>query len=159
LLFHSYSQASNMQHTAKPSSCSILHSGSIPAADLEAFCATLNSLISARQAAKQKKQQNGDSDASKVFQRTPAFIHAVIQDAIAAVRSAGSAAAAAAGEETQQQGEVGRKPVTAPKGGTTDVGQHTGGIPRDTAWPVVKAVLQVSSGCCCLPGTLHVLFI
>jgi hypothetical protein len=117
-----------------------LHSGSITTANLQDFRAALDTLISKRQEAKQKKKQNGDSDASKVFQRTPAFVHAVIQDAIAAVRSAGAGAAAAGGEEKQQQ-----QPVTAPKGGTTDIGQHTGGIPRDTAWPVVKAVLQVGS--------------
>ena len=31
-----------------------------------------------------------------------------------------------------------------PRGGFTDVGQHTGGdAVRDTAWPLVRAVIQV----------------
>jgi hypothetical protein len=65
-----------------------------------------------------------------------------VQDAIEAVRSGNTAEAAVAadGQEDDQQQQY-----TAPKGGTTDVGQHTGGLPRDTAWPVVRAVLQV--GC------------
>ncbi|CAN0495747.1 unnamed protein product, partial [Discosporangium mesarthrocarpum] len=29
-----------------------------------------------------------------------------------------------------------------PMGGFSDVGLHTGGQPRDTAWPLVKAVVQ-----------------
>lgn len=32
-----------------------------------------------------------------------------------------------------------------PKGGFTDVGIHGGGCPRDTAWPLVREVFQVSS--------------
>ena len=32
--------------------------------------------------------------------------------------------------------------VTAPRGGFTDVGLHTGGRPRNTSWPLVAAVLQ-----------------
>ncbi|CAN0384424.1 unnamed protein product, partial [Scytosiphon promiscuus] len=31
-----------------------------------------------------------------------------------------------------------------PAGGFTDVGQHTGGDPRNTAWPLVREVFQVS---------------
>lgn len=31
---------------------------------------------------------------------------------------------------------------TASRGGFTDVGLHTGGLPRSTAWPLVRAVLQ-----------------
>jgi len=33
--------------------------------------------------------------------------------------------------------------LTAPRGGFTDVGLHTGGSPRNTTWPLLIAVLQI----------------
>jgi hypothetical protein len=72
-----------------------------------------------------------EEDNKKGFQRTPAFIQAVVQDALEVLKS---------GRDLQEV--VGSH---QPRGGTTDVGQHTGGIPRDTSWPLVKQVFQVSS--------------
>lgn len=42
-----------------------------------------------------------------------------------------------------------------PRGGFTDVGLHTGGQPRDTAWPLARAVFKVRSHAyipCVSPG-------
>jgi hypothetical protein len=59
----------------------------------------------------------------KGFQRTPAFIHAVVQEVLS-------------GADADVQ--------VVPKGGTTDVGQHTGSQARATAWPLVEQLLKVS---------------
>jgi len=54
-------------------------------------------------------------------QKTPAMVQAVLLDALAGL------------DEGQ----------TAPRGGFTDVGLHTGGHARSTTWPLVRAVMQV----------------
>ena len=58
-------------------------------------------------------------------QKTPAFIYAVLNDAITQIQV-----------ETEHN-------LTKPRGGFTDVGLHTGGLPRDTSWPLVTSLLQV----------------
>lgn len=68
------------------------------------------------------KLEHKAKDGAKGFQRTPAFIHACA-----------SAALSGGGAEA----------VKMPRGGFTDVGQHTGGIPRSTAWALVREMLQV----------------
>jgi hypothetical protein len=60
------------------------------------------------------------------FQRTPSFILAVIKDSL-----------------LQVQQQLSCKQESMPKGGFTDVGLHTGGMPRATAWPLVQQTLQV----------------
>jgi hypothetical protein len=37
-------------------------------------------------------------------------------------------------------------PEELPMGGFTDVGLHTGGMPRDTAWPLVRVTIKVMEG-------------
>jgi hypothetical protein len=74
-----------------------------------------------------KEQKNPDS---KGFQRTPAFIYAAVQQVLAG----------ASAEEA----------TVIPKGGFTDVGQHTGSEARATAWPLVEQLLKVG-GCWPLP--------
>lgn len=59
----------------------------------------------------------------KGFQRTPAFVMAKVQQAL--MHSKDSAA-------------------FLPRGGFTDVGLHTGGVARDTCWPLVREVFKVS---------------
>lgn len=99
---------------------------------------------------KARKKEKNDPTASKGFQYTPAFIHAVIQDAVKEVRTslAAGASDAATGVATATEPPKQFEAFTLPRGGTTDVGQHTGGIPRDTSWPLVKQTLLV--GCWCL---------
>ena len=53
-------------------------------------------------------------------QKTPTMIQAIMVDALSG----------------REEG------VTAPRGAFTDVGLHTGGLPRNTSWPLVRAVLQ-----------------
>jgi hypothetical protein len=53
-------------------------------------------------------------------QKTAAFIIAVLKDAAEEVT----------------------KPTQEPRGGFTDVGMHTGGNQRNTAWPIVRSVLH-----------------
>ena len=36
------------------------------------------------------------------------------------------------------EAKAGERKVTNPHGGFTDVGRHTGGEPRNTAWPLVR---------------------
>jgi hypothetical protein len=57
----------------------------------------------------------------------------------------------------EQPGEADAEQV--PRGGYTDVGLHTGGTPRDTAWPLVREALKVrwlpaAAGCCCAAACL-----
>ena len=56
------------------------------------------------------------------------MIVAVLADALRTLDSDDTVAAAA--------------PLTNPRGGFTDVGLHTGGVARDTAWPTLQAVAQ-----------------
>ena len=60
-------------------------------------------------------------------QRTPAMIEALLKDAKAALNVTSST-------------------CHVPRGGFADVGLHTGGKRRDTAWPLTHAVLQVRRG-------------
>lgn len=54
-------------------------------------------------------------------QLTPAFVEAVLRDVLA-----------------DPDTEAGKRNVTNPRGGFTDVGLHTGGERRNTAWPLVR---------------------
>jgi len=67
------------------------------------------------------------------LQRTPGFIHAVVKDACALIASRV--------KKGNQQGKE-KKPLNPPQGGHTDVGLHTGGVRRSTAWPLVRSVVQ-----------------
>jgi hypothetical protein len=78
----------------------------------------VHAVAKAIQAKKQKVPHH------KGFQRTPAFIHAVVQKLLSGA------------DEDDVQVE--------PKGGTTDVGQHTGSQARATAWPLVEQLIKVS---------------
>uniref|UniRef100_A0AAV1V4V9 Uncharacterized protein n=1 Tax=Peronospora matthiolae TaxID=2874970 RepID=A0AAV1V4V9_9STRA len=65
-------------------------------------------------------------------QKTPQFIAAVVRRAVTLL--------------TKEANSVG----IAPRGGTTDVGLHTGGQARDTCWAIVQAVIECNL--CCGPG-------
>ncbi|CAM9355098.1 unnamed protein product [Chrysoparadoxa australica] len=73
--------------------------------------------------AKAKARKGKDRTAAggkQGHQKTPAFVLAVMEDALRGLE----------------------EPVTEPRGGFTDVGLHTGGLPRDTSWSLVQSVLQ-----------------
>lgn len=85
----------------------------------EGFLQRLHTLI----AGAQQRQGEKRSAAGNVqgHQNTPAFIEAVVQDALSKEKCI----------------------ITKPGGGFTDVGMHTGGSPRNTSWPLARAVIQV----------------
>ncbi|RLN94792.1 hypothetical protein BBJ28_00013892, partial [Nothophytophthora sp. Chile5] len=66
-------------------------------------------------------------------QKTPQFVAAVVRRAVGSVLGG-------ACDQT----------LLTPQGGTTDVGQHTGGRPRDTCWPLVQAA--IAQNLCCGRG-------
>ena len=83
--------------------------------------------------AKRKEKAKETKGGSNGYHRTPAFIHAVLLDAQTALAC-------------QLSGNKGTPALTShsmPKGGFTDVGQHTGTTPPSTAWPVVREALKV----------------
>jgi hypothetical protein len=59
--------------------------------------------------------------------KTPGLVQAVLHDALR-------------GFDEPEQPDEG---TTPPRGGFTDVGLHTGGVARNTTWPLVRAILQV----------------
>jgi len=58
-------------------------------------------------------------------QLTPAFVEAVLRDVMA-----------------DPEALAGERAVSKPRGGFTDVGLHTGGNRRNTAWPLVRISKQ-----------------
>lgn len=66
---------------------------------------------------------------TSLFPQTPAFIHALVEQALELV----------AVRKAYVNAEVAER---QPRGGFTDVGLHTGGMPRDTAWPLVREALR-----------------
>jgi hypothetical protein len=67
------------------------------------------------------------ADGKQGHQKTPAFILALLQDAL----------------EDAQEGGCDAAGKRLPRGGVTDVGLHTGGARRATAWPLAAAVIRV----------------
>lgn len=65
-------------------------------------------------------------------QKTPQFIAALVRIAKTSLAASGSGKDSSKSVVTQR----------VIKGGTTDVGMHTGGQSRDTCWPLVQAVVQ-----------------
>ena len=102
-----------------------LHVGTIPLDKYHDFLRLTSKFLDAAKERKGGKRTAAANDQG--HQKTPAMIHAVMIDAIEALY-------------LEQEPEEG---TTAPRGGFTDVGLHTGGAARDTAWALVRSVLQV----------------
>lgn len=81
----------------------------------------------------QAQRRHGSKRSAKTHelghQKTPQFIKAVVQRAVASAT------------------DVDESSSITPQGGTTDVGQHTGGLPRDTCWPLVQAAIEQNLCC------------
>ncbi|KAE9317256.1 hypothetical protein PF008_g18790 [Phytophthora fragariae] len=69
-------------------------------------------------------------------QKTPQFIAAVVRRTARTLTQGGGSSVGVVS--------------SAPRGGTTDVGLHTGGRARDTCWPIVQAA--IAHNLCCGPG-------
>jgi hypothetical protein len=119
-----FSSPGSICHTSSCASNASLPCGSVPAGSFPALLQAIHSLAEQRRQAKAKDHKKSG------FQRTPAFILAVIKDALVQV------------QQQQQQQACGRQ-KSMPRGGFTDVGLHTGGMPRPTAWPLVQQTFQV----------------
>jgi hypothetical protein len=114
---------SGFGHSASCSSHTPLYCGTLDQQSHSSghFRARVQEVISRREMQRKHKDIKG-------FQRTPAFVAAVVRDVLAACATGADSTCS-----------------SQPRGGFTDVGQHTGGVPRATAWPLTRQVLQVSS--------------
>ena len=102
-----------------------MHTGAVPLHLYPKLLDFVEKLLAAARARTAEKR----SAATKTqgHSKTPAMVQAVLQDAI---NSLGA---------IDVDGSEG---ITPPLGGYTDVGMHTGGAARATAWPLMRAVLQ-----------------
>jgi hypothetical protein len=93
------------------------------------------------------KEKQGKGTGSKGIQRTPAFIQAVLKDAVASVRRAKATASTEGkdGAATVATVMLSGSELQLARGGTTDVGQHTGSSARDTCWPLVSHIIMVNT--------------
>ncbi len=117
----------------------------------------VRSLEAERREAHRKQKYGGGTEpgdkGQKGFERTPAFMHSVIRDALEGLWSGMEDAMGQELEGDEEgkgdaEGGVVAVPRTLPRGGFCDVGRHTGGdAGRDTAWPLVREVLQVGMAC------------
>lgn len=130
-LLHCCSSPGAIQHNAHSTTTSALFSGTVPAQQYKELLAHMQRII--KQEA--SKQRQGNSNA---FQRTPAFIHAVVQAALVEVSNSGGIEAGSSGGSSASGISL-----PPPKGGFTDVGQHTGSSPRATSWPLLQTAMQV----------------
>ncbi|EGZ11235.1 hypothetical protein PHYSODRAFT_337964 [Phytophthora sojae] len=126
-------------HSAVPKAYHVLHCADLDSALEENFNKKFDSKLWKAQQGKGSKRSAAINDLG--HQKTPQFIAAVVRRAVAAVTSA---------KEENEDNGFERDKRFSPHGGTTDVGQHTGGRPRDTCWPLVHAA--ISRNLCCGPG-------
>lgn len=128
-----------IQHTATCEGRFVLCLGQVESSQLSSFKRNLESVMAA------VAERKGDARSAAVgrqgHQKTPAMVAAAVRQALAQTRS--DAVAAAGGQQAAKVQEC------VPQGGFTDVGLHTGGVPRDTAWPLVREAVQVGGQ---LPG-------
>ncbi|GMF14764.1 unnamed protein product [Phytophthora lilii] len=81
-----------------------------------------------QKARERKGFERSAAQSNMVHQKTPQFIVAVVKRAVASIQ----------GTPTRS---------ILPKGGTTDVGMHTGGQARDTCWSLVQAAIEQNICC------------
>jgi hypothetical protein len=131
------------EYTARSGGHKVLSIGSVPRAASANFFQVFNaSLVKAQQ---RKGDKRSAANHKQGHQKTPAFIVALLTQTqqIDWMKMADSL------ESGQPQGNeelllIPQTPEVAPRGGFTDVGLHTGGKARNTPWPLVQAVIQVS---------------
>ena len=98
--------------SAKCLNYSLLPCGPLLKASLKAFKDELKDLIS--KASKRTGEKRSAGKASQGHQKTPSFIAAIVEQAL---------------DRSDEEYK--------PSGGMTDVGLHTGGLPRSTCWPLL----------------------
>eukprot|EP00951_Prasinocladus_malaysianus_P046458 scaffold642906_cov28-Prasinocladus_malaysianus.AAC.1 len=111
------------EHTSICHGSSVLSGGSIPVGKRSEFVSCVNEELGKAQSIRgdDRSAQGGEKVG---HQKTPAFILCLVKAAVELL----------AGGEPRK---------TPPRGGFTDVGLHTGGQPRDTAWPLARETFKV----------------
>ncbi|KAG7675177.1 hypothetical protein KSW81_002679 [Nannochloris sp. 'desiccata'] len=127
---HSITQGA-IEHSSTCEGSCVLHAGSISVEDTCRFFNILEKLLVKAQS--KKGEARSAASNNQGHQKTPSFIDALVRDAMRKLR----------------RGEDGSDCASQPRGGFTDVGLHTGGEARNTAWPLfkesLKTILQYSS--------------
>ncbi|PRW58669.1 hypothetical protein C2E21_2704 [Chlorella sorokiniana] len=121
-----------IQHTATCDGSSVLCLGQVASSQLGALRRNMDSAMAA--VAERKGDARSAAIGRQGHQKPPAMVAAALRQALAQTHSDASA-----GKGKQQAVKV---PECLPQGGFTDVGLHTGGLPRDTAWPLVREAVQ-----------------
>ena len=148
----------SIEHTATCGRASVISCGQVAAASLDKCRACLYGVMA--KIAKRMGDKRSAVEGRQGNQKTPALVRAAVLQAVKQ---------AAAEEEVGEAGGSARQvPEEVPQGGMTDVGLHTGGKPRDTAWQLVREAFRVrsassagSAGMCTLrqmvEGSAHLL--
>ncbi|KAE9001048.1 hypothetical protein PR001_g7197 [Phytophthora rubi] len=134
-------------HSAVPTTSHVLHCADLDSSLEEKFKKAFESKLLKAQQGRGSKRSAAVNDLG--HQKTPQFIAAVVRRAVASVTSE----VEDEDEDDDDEDEFEGDKRFAPHGGTTDVGQHTGGRPRDTCWPLVHAA--ISRNVCCGMGLLR----
>jgi hypothetical protein len=111
--------SSSRVFTTQPPGCFVnLCAGEVRHSELSSFLQDVHERL--KEATQIKGNARSAGNGKQGHQKTPSFILALVQDALA---------------KTEE-------PVRQPRGGFTDVGLHTGGQSRETAWPLASSVSQ-----------------
>ncbi|EFN57188.1 hypothetical protein CHLNCDRAFT_143596 [Chlorella variabilis] len=117
-----------ISHTAESGEGTVVHCGVLPAEQMAGFRAALSGALA--KAAQRKGDERSAAGGGQGHQKTPAMVRALVLQALDQL-------------EADEEDEV---PARQPQGGFTDVGLHTGGAPRDTAWPLVREAIRATLG-------------
>jgi hypothetical protein len=109
-------------HSSSPNASESIYVGNVQIDEFDRFGDVFQTLLN--EAKKRKGDKRSAVGHKQGHQKTPAMIQAVLLDALANLV-----------KKTDD--------LTPARGGFTDVGLHTGGHARNTAWPLVNAVTQV----------------
>lgn len=136
-------------HNAGPKSYTCLYAGSVPKEQYSALVSTMHSIIKEQHAHKKQERATGiDGNDRSYYQRTPAFVLSAVHAALAAL----------AAEEQQEDSQVFGEDLLhriisradaddvdfpPPRGGFTDVGEHSNSQARPTTWALLQSVLKV----------------
>jgi hypothetical protein len=127
-----------VEHISTCEGSCVLHAGSISVEDTTRFFDILEGLLEKAQTKKKKARSAASNEQG--HQKTPSFIDALVQDALHKLQFV---------EELDLVDSESGNIAHQPRGGFTDVGMHTGGKARSTAWPLfkesLKTVFQYSS--------------
>ena len=122
---HSMARSGFLDHTADAKDYALMSIGMIPSDEVNSFRNRFDGIFI--KASSRTSEDRTAAGGQQGHQRTPAFIHALLCQAKEC-------------KCLRLQHCACMKKV--PKGGFTDVGLHTGGIKRNTSWPLVLSIFQ-----------------